>query len=433
MKKLLQPRRSTIILSIISTCFLVFTKCINEENDKIQEKKNDTLQDKNAIEEAKKISFAEFAGSSACVNCHKDITQKHGHTAHYRTSQPATEKNIKGSFKANKNIYAYNPSLLVAMEKRDSGLFQVVYYKEEEKMDLRFDMTIGSGAKGQSFARWKNNWLFQLPITYFTAADRWANSPGFPNKILADRPITVRCLECHSTFTEQLSSTGKEADEFDRNRIMYGVDCEKCHGPAAKHVQFQTQNPNETTGKFIINPAKLSRQRNLDLCALCHGGRIQKRKPSFSFTAGDDLSEYFVVDSLSDAAAKTGNFDVHGNQYGLLRASKCFRMSGTLTCNSCHRPHQNERGKVALFSQRCMECHNTEHQSFCKMDPGKVPGLEQNCIDCHMPAQPSRAIALFLPGKDIPVASLIRSHFITVYRTETEKFLEDKRKKNKKG
>jgi len=50
-----------------------------------------------------------------------------------------------------------------------------------------------------------------------------------------------------------------------------------------------------------------------------------------------------------------------------------------------------------------------------------------------MPAQPSRAIALFLPGKDIPVASLIRSHFITVYRTETEKFLEDKRKKNKKG
>ena len=55
-----------------------------------------------------------------------------------------------------------------------------------------------------------------------------------------------------------------------------GVDCEKCHGPAARHVEFQTQNPKETIAKFIINPAGFSRQQSLDMCALCHGGRLQK-------------------------------------------------------------------------------------------------------------------------------------------------------------
>src|SRR5215211_7547152 len=132
MKKLLQPRRSTIILSIISTCFLVFTKCINDENDKIQEKKNDTLQDKNAIEEAKKISFAEFAGSSACVNCHKDITQKHGHTAHYRTSQPATEKILREVSKQTK-IYMLIIPLCWLLWKKETAVFSRWYIIRKKK------------------------------------------------------------------------------------------------------------------------------------------------------------------------------------------------------------------------------------------------------------------------------------------------------------
>jgi hypothetical protein len=47
---------------------------------------------------------------------------------------------------------------------------------------MRFDMVIGSGVMGQSFLTWRNNKLYQLPITYFTAADQWSNSPGFQMK-----------------------------------------------------------------------------------------------------------------------------------------------------------------------------------------------------------------------------------------------------------
>lgn len=365
--------------------------------------------------------FKKFAGSATCVTCHKDIFDKHLNTAHHLTSQPAVEKYIKGSFAPGKNAFAFDEFVKVQMEKRDSGLFQVEYFKGAEKRAEHMDIVIGSGTMGQSFMYWNHNHLFQMPTTYFAAADTWSNSPGFPDKVIFNRAITSRCLECHTTYGKTISIEGEEPEKFDRKQIILGIDCERCHGPAAKHVEFQTQNPNEKTAKYIINPALLTRLQNLELCALCHGGRMQKIKPSFEFTAGDKLSDFFIVDTTAPNAE---NIDVHANQYGLLRASKCFKMTTTLTCNTCHNTHENERGRTTLFSERCMTCHTKEHNNFCKISSLPVATLKKNCIDCHMPLQSSRNIAVMLPGKDVPTAALIRSHYISVYPVETKKVLE---------
>jgi hypothetical protein len=201
---------------------------------------------------------------------------------------------------------------------------------------------------------------------------------------------------------------------------LYGVDCEKCHGPAAKHVEFQSQNPTDTLGKHVINPARLSRQQNLDLCALCHGGRLRKTKPSFTFEAGDKLSDYFLIDTAGSTGA---DIDVHGNQYGLLAKSKCFKMS-EMTCSSCHSPHENEKGKIAILSQRCLNCHSSEHKTTCKMNTIIGSSINQNCIDCHMPKQTSRSITVLLQGAELPTAALMRTHLIKIYPDETKKFLD---------
>lgn len=229
-------------------------------------------------------------------------------------------------------------------------------------------------------------------------------------------------MECHSTFAEKISAQGTEPEEFNKATLMMGVDCEKCHGPAAKHVEFQTQNPKETIAKFIINPANFTRQQSLDLCALCHGGRLQKTKPSFEFTAGDRLSDYFLIDSISRDA---NSIDVHGNQYGLLKASKCFLKSKTLTCNTCHSAHENESGKTQVFSQKCISCHNDKHADavLCKMTATSEDVINKNCVKCHMPQQPSMAIAVMLQGEAVPTAALMHTHLIKIYPDETKKIL----------
>ncbi len=425
MKRIFTYRRSAITISIFCSCIVILTQCMNNEKEKPVTPAKITA--------GQKVTMGQFAGSESCAGCHKNIYEDHIHTAHYLTTRPALEKYIKGSFAAGKNSFAYDSGRIVVMEKRDSGFYQVGYYQGVEHIARRFDMVVGSGSKGQTYITRVQNQFYQLPVSYFTAAKNWANSPLYPTyPVLFNRPITSRCLECHTTFAQKVSAPGMEPEEFDA-RVVYGVDCEKCHGPAAKHVEYELHRPKDgksaaADGKatvaggkapFILNPAAFSRQQNLDLCALCHGGRLQKTKPSFEFVSGDRLADYFLLDTL---APDPDHIDVHGNQYGLLRASKCFRMSQTMTCTTCHHPHENERGMTALFSQRCMGCHGKGQGHTCKMTASMGAAITQNCINCHMPLKASKSITELLQGDNKPTAALIRSHFIAIYPDETMKY-----------
>ncbi|MFZ1528776.1 MAG: multiheme c-type cytochrome [Ferruginibacter sp.] len=366
--------------------------------------------------------FEDFAGAGSCISCHKTIYEKHLATGHFHSSEPSAEKNIAGSFLKDKNRFAFSPLSYVAMEKRMDSFFQVEYVMGQEKRKSRFDITVGSAKKGQSYLSWKNNSLIQMPVTYFTPESTWSSSPGFsPQKITFNRVVTSRCLECHSTYFKLSSAEGKHPEEFDRAKIMYAVDCEKCHGPAKEHVNFHTKNPEEKEAKYIVNTGTMSRQAQIDLCALCHSGKLQKTAPAFSFRAGNNLSDFFIKPPADSFASVTG-MDVHGNQLGMLAKSKCFAAS-EMTCNSCHDAHKKEEGLVKVFSERCMNCHNENKSKTCSLVKSQGNIIKENCIDCHMPKQSSQSIAVYLEGASIPTPAKLRTHLVTVYNSETEKVL----------
>jgi hypothetical protein len=411
MKVIATYRRQALIISVIVIIVFLFNKCIGGKDED---------------QEAKQ---GQFAGSAVCASCHNGIYKSHLKTAHYLTSQPADSGYIKGSFETGRNVFAFSNSAEIKMEKRDDGFYEVAYMTGAETQRMRFDIVIGSGTKGQGYLGWVKNQLFQLPISYFTAANEWSNTPGRLSNVPFSRPITSRCLECHSTYFHKISEPNKNLEEFDHKNIQYGVDCEKCHGPASKHVEFEMKNPGDTTGKYIINPAHFSRQQNLDLCALCHGGRLKKSRPSFEYKSGDKLSDYFAIDT---AGRYTEGIDVHGNQLGLLAASKCFGMS-QMTCVSCHNIHENEKGKTALFSSRCMNCHSAGHGKVCGMTAEIGTAINQNCIDCHMPSEKSRSIVVFLQGAELPTPTTLRTHLIKIYPDETKQVLMKMRQLNKEN
>src|SRR4030095_5164837 len=213
-------RRSFLLVSALLLLIFFLIRCMGNETG------NSNAADGRG--------FKSYAGSEKCATCHRHIYEKHLRTAHQLTSRPAGKESIKGSFDKKSNRFSYTPSLLVSMEERGSGFYQVVYFKNEEKMAIRFDIAIGSGVMGQSYLNWRRDRLYQMPITYFTAANQWSNSPGFPaDKVLTDRPITSRCLECHTTFAQGEGGTEMEPLIFPRDKMIFGVGCEKCHGPGA--------------------------------------------------------------------------------------------------------------------------------------------------------------------------------------------------------
>jgi len=369
------------------------------------------------------VDTAQFIGSAACQTCHAAIYAGHIRTAHYLDSRPAGAAFIKGSFEGDKSKFVLNEHMDVLMEKKAGRFYQTALLNGKPFESEAFGIVIGSGRKGQTYLYWNDNRLFQLPVSYFVPLDSWCNSPGYPhNMAYFGKQVHGQCMECHGTYAKTAELEGLST-VFDSTSILYGIDCERCHGPAAQHVAWQTAHPADRTARYIVNTRQMSRQRRLDACALCHSGFRDPLMPAFSFRAGEPLDNYSRA--KYDTAA-TAALDVHGNQYGLLTASKCFRMSDQLDCSSCHNPHVNEHGKMEVYSQRCTGCHGGDGASgghTCSFPPVKTMGLTANCIDCHMPALPSNAITLQLSGEARLVHDLVRTHLVAIYPDATKEYL----------
>lgn len=360
-----------------------------------------------------------FAGSAACQKCHAGIYATHLNTAHYLDSRIASASSIKGSFKGSRSLFMLNDRMTVHMEKKEGRFYQTALFNANVMESEAFGIVIGSGRKGQSYLYWDGGRLFQLPISYYVPLDTWCNSPGYPSVMAYfGKQVHGECMECHGTYAKIAEED--KGTIFDSATIMYGIDCERCHGPGAEHVAWHSMHPGELVGKYIINPRHLGRQQRLDACALCHSGFRNEFRPSFSFMVGDTLDNYSTAAYDSSATAA---LDVHGNQYGLLTASKCFRLSANLDCQSCHDPHTNEYGKMEVYSARCMTCHNDVAVHGCSMPQVKRMRLESNCIDCHMPALPSGKITLQVNGEEQPVHDLVRTHRVAIYPVIAQKYL----------
>ena len=368
-------------------------------------------QDNEEKEIVIKINNNSLVGSSKCKSCHTDIYENFQSTAHKITSMPAREENIMGSFEDGKNNYAFNYFDGVVMKELDSGFYQVNFKNREFDKAYRFDMVIGSGTRGQSFLYWNNKQLFQLPISYYTMADDWSNSPGYSDQAAYfNRSINSQCLGCHSSYVDILSTNEYHKEEFDKENIVYGINCERCHGPGGNHVDYFTLNQPTSEENYIINANNYTQQQQLDACAICHSSTNKSFPSALYFQTGNTLIHDTATTNLMSKV------DVHGNQYGLLIESACFANSTTMTCTTCHNPHEEQRGSVSMFSEKCMQCHSIEKNNFCPLsETTDIAILQENCIDCHMPNRESQILNVKLDSETDHSPAVIRTHLIAVY------------------
>ena len=382
------------------------------------------LQDCSQEQKKEGINTAakKFAGSAACANCHKGIYEQHLQSFHHLTSALANKQTLKGNFDS-ANKFFFNDHLYIATERKQDSFYQTAYSYGVAKLSRPFNIALGSGKRGQTSIYWFQNYLFQLPLTYFTETNEWTVSPGYSRKVNFNRSITSRCLECHSTYFQDITDKDAKADEFSKVNFVLGIECEKCHGPGLDHIAFHEQHPNEKNGHSILNPAKFSRTQSLDLCRLCHGGALNKTKPSFSYQSGNNLFDYFQTDTIKPIE----NIDVHGNQYSMMASSACFKNS-EMTCLTCHDAHKNESKSAEAFYTKCESCHNAQRHIKCKI-ANQVSNdfLKNNCINCHMPEEASKAIMVIRQGESIPTSAHMRSHYISVYKDISQKILGEKK------
>jgi Cytochrome c554 and c-prime len=347
-----------------------------------------------------------YAGDDACRACHQDEVSSYLNTPHHLTSRAPTKESILGSFADNKNIVRTgNPALYFRMESRQDGFYEkavwVLPATNSDRVE-RIDVVIGSGRVGQTYLYWKNDHLFQLPVSYWVDLATWVNSPGYRDGTANfERPVVPRCLECHLTYAAGVGPSAS-SNQYKRESLVFGISCERCHGPARQHVQAMTA---KGAAIGITKLATLPRDRQIDVCAQCHGGRRFPLGASFSYLPGEPLDKFYVR-----APANPGSsVDVHGNQVALLQMSRCYQASAQFTCSTCHDVHQTQRD-AAAFLARCLECHHPEQ---CGEYPKLKEKILKHCVDCHMPVQASNLIISSSNRKQ--TRAMVRTHWIKIY------------------
>lgn len=358
------------------------------------------------------VTHDDFLGDAACQECHQVIGDAYARNGHHLTSQLPSKSSVLGKFTAGANILKTSDAdLHFRMEAKESGFYETAVFwqpPDEKTRTERIDIVTGSGDKGQTYLYWKGNQLFQLPVSYWTELKGWINSPGYTEGVANfDRPIPPSCLECHATYFESIPSEQAE-NYYKKTDCVLGISCERCHGPGREHAENERLNPTAVFSgtHSIVNPASLPRDRQIEVCAQCHGGIGQLIVPAFSYVPGQQLDNYFRLPHPNADA----RVDVHGNQVALTQKSRCYQNS-QMTCTTCHDVHAPERA-AASYSAKCLQCHkDRECGEFAKLGAK----IRENCIDCHMPLQDSDLIVADLKGKQIKAR--IRNHWVKVYAT----------------
>jgi Flp pilus assembly protein TadD len=171
-------------------------------------------------------------------------------------------------------------------------------------------------------------------------------------------------------------------------QLPQGIDCQRCHGPGRAHVEAASDSHSsaERVRASIVNPARLGRERQLEVCMQCHletsylepNEERAFDRPIFSYRPGEPMADYKLY-FLPDAANATDDRFEIAHAAFRLRKSACFRNS-QMTCLTCHDPHDIPHGPEATahYVEACLSCHRGVKHTVA------LPAAS-TCLTCHMP------------------------------------------------
>jgi predicted CXXCH cytochrome family protein len=358
-----------------------------------------------------------YADPNTCGACHHEIAERYSQTGMARTF--GAVRGGAGDGHLANVTYTHAPSAETMAVSRTGAGFQMERHQigftgaAVNSLAARVDYWIGSGDHARSYlSRTRADELIELPLTWYSEkSGYWAMSPGYdsPSHAGFSRKVTYRCMFCHNAYP----AAGPGADRMDNAtkfpaNLGNGIDCQRCHGPGLDHVQAALAGRSASDlKKRIVNPATLPPERRDEVCLQCHLEPTSLTLPAalpvygrgvFSYEPGEPLDGYMRYFDHAPGTGHDDKFEFAGAPYRL-RQSKCFTASqGSLTCITCHDPHQPDRVQVVARSNAaCVNCHRAAVDSRDRDHTAAA-----NCVACHMQSRrPSDAIHVTITDHDI--------------------------------
>jgi Cytochrome c554 and c-prime len=228
----------------------------------------------------------------------------------------------------------------------------------QQTLTVPIAWAFGLGSAGQTYVFREGGEFYESRVSYFRALNGLDLTLGAanlkPTTILdaAGRLIgpdeLIKCFGCHATNAVQKG-------EFAPDKLIAGVQCERCHGPTQNHLAGIKQGDSRLAGMTRLST--LSTEEVSKFCGQCH-----RTWEEIAFSS------------------KLGITNVRFQPYRLTN-SKCYDAEDPrIRCLACHDPHQEVDREAAHYDAKCQACHGGGKIGVrsCKVSTN-------NCTSCHMP------------------------------------------------
>ncbi|MBW8749174.1 MAG: tetratricopeptide repeat protein [Acidobacteria bacterium] len=342
--------------------------------------------------------------SSACSECHANVAKTYRLAGMARTFHRPSEQTVIEDFKQANRFVHEASGLTYTMIDRDGKFYirrSAIGFdgKEANVLEQQIDYVVGSGNHARAYLhRTEQGRLVELPINWYLEKNgSWNMSPGFdqPDQPDMHGAVSSECIFCHTAYPLADDRKTKDDEEVFPATLPEGIDCQRCHGPGAAHIAAaRAKASDDRISETIVNPNKLSRERQLEVCMECHLETSARHIPNSirnydrdlnSYRPGKPLADYKTYLERSKDANDFGFETAHASYQ--LPQSACFQKS-QMTCLTCHDPHDIPRGEAATRSyvEVCQSCHaSTIDLAKDSAHKGVVIKTGSNCLTCHMP------------------------------------------------
>lgn len=298
--------------------------------------------------------FAAPIASPQCGSCHRDQAR----------AQPATDMALALVLPDSNRVLLDHPKLTFTranysyeIETRDG---QSTYTVTDGKDKLSVPIRWSFGIRSQTWVFEYRGLFYESLVSYFAPINGLDITIGdnsiHPQTLLeafgrelSDRE-TKSCFGCHAT-------RAVAGNRLQLEGIIPGVQCERCHTGAERHLQSISQ------GKTDSIPPKLGRlspEEISNFCGQCH--RTWER------VARDHLR---------------GEINVRFQPYRMAN-SKCYDGGDRrMSCIACHDPHRDIVRGAAAYDTKCVACHSGAAGTSAKVKSCRV--ATSGCSTCHMP------------------------------------------------
>jgi tetratricopeptide (TPR) repeat protein len=333
-----------------------------------------------------------YVGDRSCRECHVAIVDAYQRNAMHQTWQPLTAANTVEDFERSSHVYDAKRDLHYEVLARDGNYYQREYRSDGDgnvthELLRTISRVIGSGEHARGYVSDDNGYLNEMPIWWFREKADWDLGPTTSvYNYRFERPLTAGCVSCHTDSKRNVEGTFN----FYESVAADGIGCERCHGPAEWHVRQQREGwepPQNGPGlTMFVNPARLSADRQNDICFQCHlMGDAQFPFPDqdqFAFRPGLRLSDFRC--DYFEKSSDPERFGIVSHAARMVQ-SRCYTESrGTFTCMTCHDPHKASKEIAAETNrQKCLNCHAP---TACnRVADATAADRQDDCIHCHMP------------------------------------------------